>query len=127
MQSEYKVYQADGEQARMQRSAVNHKKADQIEKLSDKELVDQLKLKGLESFGTKHEKIDRLKRHFGRLLLRRDIRRARHEEEGRREEQLREGDREDEEEAGRAAREGLAEAAGNHAAQASERSGGQVR
>lgn len=66
MRSASKVRPDDREQARLQRSVLHLKKADQIEKLSDKELVEQLKLKGLESFGTKHEKIDRLKRHFGR-------------------------------------------------------------
>ena len=50
------------------RATISSKKIDQISRLSDKELVDELKSKGLESFGTKNERLDRLKRHLGCLV-----------------------------------------------------------
>lgn len=53
------------EQAKLNRQISNNKKLEQIYKMSDKELVDQLKTKGLESFGTKQERVDRLKKYHG--------------------------------------------------------------
>src|SRR3990167_3352001 len=58
-------YRLSPEQAKMNRQISNNKKLEQIHKMSDKELVDQLKSKGLESFGTKQEKVDRLKKYHG--------------------------------------------------------------
>lgn len=40
-------------------------KLDQLSRLSDKELVDELKAKGLDSFGTRQERFERLRRHLG--------------------------------------------------------------
>ena len=37
--------------------------------MSDKELVGELKSKGLNSFGTKNERLERLKKHLGNLAL----------------------------------------------------------
>jgi hypothetical protein len=60
---------ANPEQAKFSRTLTNNKKLEQIQKMSDKELVDQLKAKGLESFGTKNERVDRLKKYYGRSFL----------------------------------------------------------
>lgn len=48
-----------------QKTSGNSRRTDQIEKMSDKELVELLKTKGIDSFGTKTEKVERLKRHYG--------------------------------------------------------------
>jgi hypothetical protein len=37
----------------------------QLNKLSDEEIMNELKQKGLATFGTRTEKLERLKRHYG--------------------------------------------------------------
>lgn len=58
-----------GEPVKTSKDYANQKKSDTINRMSDKELVEQLKTKGIESFGTKGEKVERLKKHYGCLRL----------------------------------------------------------
>ena len=45
------------------------KKESQLAKLTDEEVLTDLKAKGLPTFGTKQEKLDRLKKFYGKLAI----------------------------------------------------------
>jgi hypothetical protein len=49
----------------MTRSTVSFKRFEQLSRLTDKELVEELKVKGLDSFGTRGERLERLRKHLG--------------------------------------------------------------
>jgi hypothetical protein len=47
------------------REAQLQRKENQLNKLTDEEVLAELKEKGLPTFGTKQEKLDRLKKYYG--------------------------------------------------------------
>ena len=53
------------EKFRLQKENQLKKKENQLEKFTDEEIVIELKQKGLLCFGTKQEKLERLKKHYG--------------------------------------------------------------
>ena len=48
-----------------QREVIENRKINKIVKMTDDQLMDELKIKGIPAYGTKKEKIDRLKKHYG--------------------------------------------------------------
>lgn len=50
---------------RVQRSTLVPKRPEHLARLTDKEIVEELKAKGLESFGTRGERLERLRKHLG--------------------------------------------------------------
>lgn len=45
------------------------RKGEQINKLTDEELIAELKAKGIMAYGTRQERLDRLKKHYGRHVV----------------------------------------------------------
>ena len=57
------------EKAKERKDAQLMKKEQQLNKLSDEEVIKELKQKQLPTFGTKHERLDRLKKCYGKKIV----------------------------------------------------------